>query len=148
VRADSRHAGSLPPPHQRATGDDASTRADETLSGSLGLRCAGEAEAAVTSLLSTGVRGSADAQMLALPNLGRLRLADTVYLTREGAKTVGLLFARDGSARTCLLTLDLRLTDRDVAWCATVEGVTREGVHSSDGVGASFLFCARQRTVE
>ena len=148
VRADSRHAGSLPPPHQRATRDDASTRADETLSGSLGLRCAGEAEAAVTSLLSTGVRGSADAQMLALPDLGRLRLADTVYLMQEGPKTVGLLFARDVSARTCLLTLDLRLTDRAVAWCATVERVTRDGAHSSDGVGASFLFHPRQRTAE
>ena len=86
--------------------------------------------------------------MLALPDLGRLRLADTVYLTREGAKTVGLLFARDGSARTCLLTLDLRPTDGAVAWRATVERVTREGVHSSDGVGASFLVYPRQRTVE
>ena len=148
VRADSRHAGSLPPPHQRATRDDASTRADETLSGSLGLRCAGEAEAAVTSLLSTGVRGSADAQMLALSNLGRLRLADTVFLTREGPKTIGLLFARDVSARTCLLTLDMRPTAGAVAWRATVERVTRDGAHSSDGVGASFLFHPRQRTTE
>jgi hypothetical protein len=29
-----------------------------------------------------------------------------------------------------------------------VERVTREGVHSADGVGASFLFYPRQRTVE
>jgi hypothetical protein len=86
--------------------------------------------------------------MLTLPDLGRLRLADTVYLTRAGAKTVGLLFARDVSARTCLLTLDLRPNDGAVAWHATVECVTREGAHSSDGVGASFLFDPRQHTTE
>jgi hypothetical protein len=86
--------------------------------------------------------------MLTLPDLGRLRLADTVYLTRAGAKTVGLLFARDVSARTCLLTLDLRPTDGAVAWRATVESVTREGAHSSGGVGASFLFYPRQQTVQ
>jgi hypothetical protein len=86
--------------------------------------------------------------MLTLPDLGRLRLADTVYLTRAGTKTVGLLFARDVSARTCLLTLDLRPTDAAVAWRATVECVTRDGAHSSDGVGASFLFYPRQQTAE
>ena len=86
--------------------------------------------------------------MLALPNLGQLRLANTVYLTRAGPRTVGLLFARDRSARTCLLTLDLRPTDGTVAWRATVQRVTREGVHSSDGVGASFLFYPRQQTPE
>jgi hypothetical protein len=86
--------------------------------------------------------------MLALPHLGRLRLADTVYLTREGPKMVGVMFARDLSARTCLLTLDLRPTDGAVAWRATVERVTREGVHSSHGVGASFLFYPRQQTAE
>jgi len=86
--------------------------------------------------------------MLALPDLGRLRLADTVYLTGAGTKTVGLLFARDLSARTCLLTLDLRPTEGAVAWHATVERVTREGAHSSDGVGASFLFYPRQQTTE
>ena len=86
--------------------------------------------------------------MLTLPNLGRLGLANTVYLTQEGTKTVGLLFARDVSARTCLLTLDLRPSDGAVAWRATVECVTREGAHSSDGVGASFLFYPRQQTAE
>ena len=86
--------------------------------------------------------------MLALHDLGQLRLADTVYLTRAGPRTVGLLFARDRAARTCLLTLDLRPTDGTVAWRATVERVTREGVHSSDGVGASFLFYPRQQTPE
>jgi hypothetical protein len=86
--------------------------------------------------------------MLALPDLGRLRLADTVYLMQEGPKTVGLLFARDVSARTCLLTLDVRPTDGAVAWRATVKRVTREGVHSSDGVGTSFLFYPRPRTAE
>jgi hypothetical protein len=118
------------------------------LSGSLGLRRAGEAEGAAPSLLSTDAHNSADAQMLTLPDLGWLRLANTVYLTREGAKTVGLLFARDVSARTCLLTLDLRPTDGTVAWRATVECVTREGAHSSDGVGASFLFYPRHKTAE
>jgi hypothetical protein len=86
--------------------------------------------------------------MLTLPDLGRLRLANTVYLTQEGTKTVGLLFARDVSARTCLLTLDLRPSDGVVAWRATVECVTREGADSSDGVGASFLFYPRQQTAE
>jgi hypothetical protein len=86
--------------------------------------------------------------MLALPDLGRLRLADTVYLTREGPKTVGVMFARDLSARTCLLTLVLRPDDGAVAWRATVERVTREGMHSSDGVGATFLFYPRQQTPE
>lgn len=86
--------------------------------------------------------------MLALPDLGRLRLADTVYLLEEGTKTVGLLFARDVSARTCLLTLNLRPTDGTVAWHAMVQCVTREGAHSSDGVGASFLFDPRQQTAE
>jgi hypothetical protein len=88
-------------------------------------------------------------QMLALPDLGQIRLADTVYVAREGPKTIGFLCARDRSARTCLLTLDLRPSDGPaVAWRATVERVTREGVHSADGVGASFLFYPRQRTVE
>jgi hypothetical protein len=118
------------------------------LSVSLGLHRAGEAEGAAPSLLSTNTHTSADAQMLALPDLGRLRLADTVYLMRAGPKTVGLLFARDLFARTCLLTLDLRPTDGAVAWRATVERVTRAGAHSSDGVGASFLFYPRPRTAE
>jgi hypothetical protein len=40
----------------------------------------------------TGVPGGAPhVQLLALSGLGRLRLADTVYLTREGPKTVGFL---------------------------------------------------------
>jgi hypothetical protein len=86
--------------------------------------------------------------MLSLPDLGRLRLADTVYLLEEGTKTIGLLFARDVSARTCLLTLNLRPTDGAVAWRATVECVTREGAHSGDGVGTSFLFYPRQQTAE
>jgi hypothetical protein len=105
-------------------------------------------EGPAPSLLSTDVHNSADIQMLTLPDLGRLRLADTVYLTREGRKTVGLLFARDVSARTCLLTLHLRPTDGTVAWHATVECVTREGLYSRDGVGASFLFYPRQQTAE
>jgi hypothetical protein len=144
LRATNRHAGCLPPPHGRATGD-AWTCAAETLSGSLGQHRRGEAEGAAPSLLSTGIHNSAGAQMLALPHLGRLRLADTVYLTQEGSKMVGVVFARDLSARTCLLTLDLRPTDGAVAWRATVERVTREGVHSSHGVGASFLFYPRQQ---
>lgn len=92
--------------------------------------------------------GGRHGQLLALPNLGRLTLADTVYLTQEGPSTIGLLCARDRSARTCLLTLDLRPTDGAAAWCATVKRVTREGAHSPDGVGASFLFYPRQRSVQ
>ena len=86
--------------------------------------------------------------MLTLPDLGRLRLADTVYLLEESTKTIGLLFAHDVSATTCLLTLDLRPNDDTMAWHATVECVTRDGAHSSDGVGASFLFYPRQQTAE
>jgi hypothetical protein len=108
----------------------------------------GETKGLALPLLSTDAHNSADAQMLTLPDLGRLRLADTVYLTRVGTKTVGLLFGRDVSARTCLLTLDLRPTNNTVAWRATVECVTREGAHSSDGVGASFLFYPRRQTAE
>jgi hypothetical protein len=59
-----------------------------------------------------------------------------------------LLFARDVSARTCLLTLDVRPTDDAVAWHATVERVTREGAHAGEGVGASFLFYPRQQTAQ
>ena len=93
--------------------------------------------------------GGTYGQILALPDLGPLRLADTVYLTQEGPRTIGLLWVLDGSARTCLLTLDLRPSDCvAVAWRATVERVTREGVHSHDGVGASFLFYPRQQIVE
>ena len=93
--------------------------------------------------------GGTYGQILALPDLGPLRLADTVYLTQEGLKTIGLLWGCDRSARTCLLTLDLRPSDCvAVAWRATVERVTREGVHSHDGVGASFLFYPRQQAVE
>jgi hypothetical protein len=93
--------------------------------------------------------GGAYGQILALPDLGRLRLGDTVYLTREGLRTIGLLCARDGSARTCLLTLDLRPPDgAAVGWRATVERVTRDGMHSRDGVGSSFLFYPRQGTLE
>jgi hypothetical protein len=96
--------------------------------GSLGLR-AGEA----------GALRDPDVQTVALSGIGRLRLADTVYLTQDGGKTIGLLFARDRSARTCLLTLDLRPTQA-MAWLARVESVTRAGVRSSEGVGTSFLF--------
>jgi hypothetical protein len=93
--------------------------------------------------------GRTDGQILALPDLGRLRLADTVYLTHDGPTTIGLLCARDRSARTCLLTLDLRPPDgAAVGWRATVKRVTRDGMHSRDGVGASFLFYPRQGTLE
>jgi hypothetical protein len=144
VRADSRDAGFLPPPQRRAAWG-ASTLAAETLSGSLSLHRAGEAERPAPALLSAAaLGGAADGHKLALPDLGRLSLADTVYVTREGPRTIGLLFARDRSARTCLLTLDLRPTDDHLAWRATVERVTREGTHSRDGVGASFLFCPLQ----
>ena len=99
---------------------------------------------------STAARvGGTYGQLLALPDLGLLTLADTVYLTQEGPRTIGLLWACDRSARTCLLTLDLRPWDRAaVAWRATVERVTRDGMHSRNGVGESFLFYPRQRIVE
>ncbi len=102
--------------------------------GSLSLRRAAEA----------GALGDPDVQTVALSGLGRLRLADTVYLTKDGAKTIGLLFARDRSARTCLLALDLRPTQGPAAWLATVESVTCAGVRSNEGVGASFLFSPRR----
>jgi hypothetical protein len=93
--------------------------------------------------------GGTYGQILALPDLGRLTLADTVYLTHEGPRTIGLLWACDRSARTCLLTLDLRPSDgAAVAWRATVERVTRDGMHSRDGLGESFLFYPRQSTLE
>jgi hypothetical protein len=99
---------------------------------------------------STAVRvGGTYGQLLALPDLGLLTLADTVYLTQEGLRTIGLLWGCDRSARTCLLTLDLVPSHgAAVAWRATVERVTRDGMHSRDGVGESFLFYPRQRTVE
>jgi len=103
-----------------------------------GLRRAAEAD---------GVRAS-EVQMVALSGLGRLSLADTVYVAKEGPRTIGLLFARDRFARTCLLTLDLRANEVPAAWLATVESVTRAGVASSEGVGASFVFSARQQNVE
>jgi hypothetical protein len=99
---------------------------------------------------STAVRvGGTYGQLLALPDLGLLTLADTVYLTQEGLKTIGLLWGSDRSARTCLLTLDLRPSDgAAVAWSATVERVTWDGTHSRNGVGESFLFYPRQRIGE
>jgi hypothetical protein len=106
--------------------------------GSLGLRRVAEADAL----------GDPEVQTVSLSGIGRLRLADTVYVTQDGAKTIGLLFARDHSARTCLLTLDLRLTQGPAAWLATVESVTCAGVRSSEGLGASFLFSPRQRSGE
>jgi hypothetical protein len=81
-----------------------------------------------------------DDQLLALPDLGPLRLAGTVYLAHEGARTIGLLFARDRLARSCLLAMNLVRSNGDLAWQATVTGVTRDGERSPDGVGASFLF--------
>ena len=86
--------------------------------------------------------------MVALSGLGQVSLADTVYVAEEGLRIVGLLFARDRSARTCLLTLDLQPNEGPAAWLATVESVTRAGVASNEGVGASFVFSPRQRTVE
>jgi hypothetical protein len=112
---DRRPAPSLHQPQRRASGG-ASTRAAETLS-----------------------RARAGLQ-LALPDLGQLVLAETVYLLREGRTTIGLLFARDRLARSCLLTLNLEVPNGDLAWQATVAGVTRDGQRSRDGVGASFLF--------
>jgi hypothetical protein len=79
-------------------------------------------------------------QLLALPDLGPLRLADTIYLTREGPRTIGLLFARDRLARSCLLALNLERSNGDLAWQATVTGVTRDGERRPNAVGASFLF--------
>jgi hypothetical protein len=86
-------------------------------------------------------------QVVALSGLGRLMLADTVYVAEDGPRTIGLLFASDRSARTCLLTLDLRPSEGPAAWLATVESVTRAGVPSSEGIGASFAFSPRQRIV-
>ena len=100
------------------------------------------AEGADPSLLSADSFGGGEAGYLDLPILGRLKLDDTVYLMREGPRTFGMVFARDSAARPCTLTLRLRQTDG--AWRATVERVTREGAHSRDGVGASFLFGSRQ----
>jgi hypothetical protein len=79
-------------------------------------------------------------KLLALPALGPLRLGRTVYLTHEGPRTIGLLFARDRQAKSCLLALNLERSKGDSAWQATVTGVTRDGERSPDGVGASFLF--------
>lgn len=93
--------------------------------------------------------GGTYGQLLGLPDLGLLTLADTVYLTQEGPRTIGLLWASDRSARTCLLTLDLRPSDgAAVAWRATVERVTRDGTHCRNGLGESFLFYPRSRTRE
>lgn len=136
----SRRAGSLSQ-RQRRESRGASTCSAETLSRSPGLHRTGEAEGPAVSLLSTAVLGGgADGQALALPDLGRLRLADTVYLTREGPRTIGPLLACDRLARSCLLTLQLQPTDSDLASWATVAGVTCEGARSNDGQGASFLF--------
>lgn len=126
--ADGRRIGFFPGPRRR---HDVAPRLTQLkpLSRPSGPLSAGEAE---------------DGHVLALPELGRLSLGGTVYLVHEGPGTIGLLFARDRSARTCLLTLNLRPSHGDLAWHATVERVTREGVHSSDGLGAAFLFYPRQ----
>lgn len=120
---DSRRAHHVPQPLRRAS-RGVSVRAAEPLSRPAGrLRASRE-----------------DDQLLALPHLGPLRLADTVYLAHEGPRTIGLLFARDRLARSCLLAMNLERSNGDLAWQATVTGVTRDGERSPDGVGASFLF--------
>jgi hypothetical protein len=97
------------------------------------------------ALLSTGVLVDAERdRLVALPDLGELSLGDTVYLLHEGGSTTGLLFARDRLSRTCILSLNLRRPSGNLAWQATVAGVTREGERSIDGLGASFLFQRRQ----
>ena len=102
------------------------------------------AEGADPSLLSAAdAGGGGHGYVLDLPDLGRLRLGDTVYLMREGPRTFGLLFARDGSARPCTLILLLQRGDGHRAWRATVARVTRQGEQSRDGLGASFLFDTR-----
>ena len=119
---DTRRAHHVPQPLRRAS-RGGSIRAAEPLSRPAGLRASRE-----------------DDQLLALPDLGPLRLAGTVYLVHEGLRTIGLLFARDRRARSCLLALNLERSNGDLAWQATVTGVTRDGERSPDGVGASFLF--------
>jgi hypothetical protein len=111
------------------------------LSGASGLQPAREA---APSLLSTAVLVDAERdRLLALPDLGELKLGDTVYLLHEGGGTTGLLFACDRLSRSCILTLNLQRPSGNLAWRATVEGVTREGERSIDGIGASFLFQRR-----
>jgi len=114
------------------------------LSRAAGLQHAHEVDGLALSPLSAAVPvGIDNNHLLALPELGPLKLADTVYLMYEGPRAMGLLFARDRLARSCLLTLNLKPKNNDLAWQATVVGVTREGERSPDGVGASFLFHTR-----
>jgi hypothetical protein len=100
-------------------------------------------ELAPSALPTAIFGGSEHDRLLALPDLGMLQLAETLYFLREGPRTIGLLFACDRLARTCLLTLSLERSNGDLAWQATVAGVTREGKRSADGLGASFLFHTR-----
>ena len=113
---------------------------------SAGLQCVSQPKALAPSVLPTAIFGGSEHdRLLALPDLGELKLAETLYFLREGRRTIGLLFARDHLARTCLLTLSLERSNGDLAWLATVAGVTREGKRSADGLGASFLFQTRDR---
>jgi hypothetical protein len=115
------------------------------LSGSVGLQLVSESKELAPAVLPRAILGGSEHdRLLALPDLGELKLAETLYFQREGPRTVGLLFARDGLARTCLLTLSLERSNGDLAWLATVAGVTRDGKRSADGLGASFLFHTRQ----
>jgi hypothetical protein len=115
------------------------------LSASAGLQLVSEPNGLAPSVLPTAILGGSEHdRLLTLPDLGEITLAETLYFLREGPRTIGLLFACDRRARTCLLTLSLERSNGDLAWQATVAGVTREGKRSADGLGASFLFHTRQ----
>ena len=81
--------------------------------------------------------------MVELPKVGRLRISDSLYVLPEGSGTIGFLVGRNRLEQICVVTLSLERTSAPSGWRATVEGITRGGGHSDDGVGASFSFAGR-----
>ncbi len=70
-------------------------------------------------------------RVLALPELGRLEVADTVHVATEGGRTVGLLVAHDAANTLWLLTLGLTPAEGSGRWRASVLRVVCAGVSHS-----------------
>ncbi len=98
------------------------------------------------ALPSPRSEGGRPGRKIALEGLGDLELADTVFVSREDGRTLGIVFASDEAGTSCLITLDL--TDEGCGnWQATVLGTARGSASSRGGSylggGQAFGFATR-----
>lgn len=136
------HTGPLPSPQCRYV-RGVSTRTVEAVSRPVGLRRPGEVKTHPASPLSPGANGFGRGDVVEFPQLGRLRISDSLYVMHDGSSTIGLLVGRDRLDQTCVVTLSLKRTNGPSNWRGTVQRITRKGGHSDEAIGTSFSVAGR-----